>query len=123
MDSQERKHLPEHFPKELLNAAYSLLDLGSKEVAWKFEDAIKATQWFAEHDYIILGGDVYYKDNEHFVITYDNWYLTDDEVDRPQNVEDGKRKTLSYIEMYHHRNGDAYYYTLLAVPKGWRPPK
>jgi hypothetical protein len=56
--------LPEHFPEELLETAYSLEVLHIGGVAWNYEDAIKAIHAFVGVQYAILGGDVYRKEDE-----------------------------------------------------------
>lgn len=123
MDLEIRRLLPKDFPDELLYSGNSLLDMGSTEIAWRYKEVIKAIDWYAAHDYAILGEDILREENGQFVYTYDNWYLNQGKLDWTKYVEESKQKTLSYINNYYQRNGDDYYYVLTVAPKGWKRPK
>ncbi len=120
MDLGIRNLLPRFFPDELLQTGYSLEKYGCAEVAWWYEDALQVTHLFAEHNYAILGGDVWTKARGQFVSIGDNWYLNQDELEWERYVLESKMKTLSYIENYHQRNGPEYYYVLVAGGENWK---
>jgi len=112
--------LPEHFPEELLETAYSLEVLHIRGVAWNYEDAIKAIHAFVDAQYAILGGDVYRKEHETLVPTFDSWYLNQQTLTWEEYVDESRKAALSYIEMYYRRNGEMYYYAPVAAEKGWK---
>jgi hypothetical protein len=110
----------EGFPKDLLQSAKSLSDLGIADVAWQYEDAVKALDWYISHSYAILGGDVYRSEGEYFIITYDSWYINQEKLPWEQYVQISRNKAFSYMETYFQRNGNNYYYTLVAARQSWK---
>ncbi len=106
-----RNILPENIPDDLIRTAYSLHEIGCAEVAWKYEDAIHAIHFFANNGYRILGGDVYEIQNGKAVPTADSWYYQLKNQNTHEDIIKSRDKAIIYIENYHKRNGEAYYYT------------
>ena len=110
---QVRNWLPKHFPEVLINSAYSLNSIGIAGVVWMYEDVIKAIYSYTNKQYIILGGDVYRKEDDHFIPTPDGWYYNPKYNIWREDVENSRNKAIEYIESYHTRNGDSYGYSLV----------
>lgn len=117
MHPEIRKGLPEQFPEELLNSAYSLEVLHIRGLAWIDENAIKAIHACAEKRYAILGGDVYEQQHGRFIPTLDSWYLNQGALPWEEYVEESRKKAVSYITMYANRNGKMYYYAPVVAKK------
>lgn len=107
--------LPDGFPQELINTAIDLRVFEIEEIAWEYEDAIKVAHYYAQNNYAILGGDVYGKERDQFIITYDNWYLNQNGLPWEEYVEASRKRTITYIDNYHNRNGDEYCYAFVAT--------
>ena len=120
LDPEKRERLPEHFPEKLLEAASAIEGVYAGGVAWKYEDAMKAIHAIADAHYAILGGDVYRKEHDKLVSTYDSWYLNQQALSWEEYVEESRKKALSYIEMYDRRNGKMYYYAPVTAEEGWK---
>ena len=105
----------EHLPEDLKRSAYSLEAFGANEFAWNYEEVKKVILYISNYRYAILGGDVWKKENTDFELTYDNWYINyDNSVSWEEYIEKSKTKALNYIDFYHQRNGDSYYYAPVA---------
>lgn len=106
--------LPNDFPTTFLNSAKSLKQLGILDIAWNWENAIMVIEYLSDHNYAILGGDVYRLNSGSLESTYDSWYQNKDITkSREQFVEVAKRKAISYINQYHESNGDDFYYSVV----------
>ncbi|MBQ2840425.1 MAG: hypothetical protein IJE70_03675 [Oscillospiraceae bacterium] len=85
------------------------------EYAWKYKETKKIIEYLKSCEYIILGGDVL---NDMLNYTYDNWYY---EVEHESSVIEAiaasASKAVQYLDMYHTKNGDSYYYILVAEKK------
>jgi hypothetical protein len=63
-----------------------------------------------------LGGGVYLKDEQDVVVTGDSWSIKEHEgMPWTDYVREGERVARSYIEAYHARNGEAFWYSLVFV--------
>jgi hypothetical protein len=116
MGKNYKLRLPNDFPEELYSSAKSLEHLGISELAWGWESVIKAIKFLCERNYVILGGDVYQLINGSLKSTYDSWYINKNEV-KPNNnfVEESMNKAISYINLYHEKNGTGFYYSIVFV--------
>ncbi len=98
-------------PKDLIDSAKSLEHIGVLEMAWDWENAIKAIEFLYQCNYAIFGGDVYKGNLE---ATYDSWYINKDEAkSRHEFIKQAKDKAISYINQYHDTNGDDFYYAIV----------
>lgn len=101
-------------PKELLKSAHSLSSVGVIGFAWKHEDFARVVKFLIKHDYFILGGDVYSLSDGEISSTYDSWYIQKDvATTKKELLEQSRLKTLSYVDMYHRRNGSKYCYSIV----------
>ncbi len=99
------------FPRELINSAKSLKHLGILEIAWDWQNAIKAIEYLSKYNYVVLGGDVY---NKNLEPTYDSWYINKNEIkSKEEFIIQAKKKAISYIIQYHDKNGDEYFYSIV----------
>ncbi len=104
----------DQLPDELQRTAYPLEEFGVNEYAWNYEEVKKVIVSLAEQKYAILGGDVWKKEGTSFISTYDGWYLNYGSLSWDDYIEQSKEKALAYIDFYHDRNGDDYYYVPVA---------
>lgn len=97
---------------------YSLNPLGINNVAFKYHEIFTFIDYLAQHDYIILGGDVYRLNDNTLESTYDSWYIEQSDLASEKAVFIAQEKTIEYINMYHRRNGDQYAYSLIFEKRG-----
>lgn len=121
LEFQIRQVLPAYFPRDLLLRAIPLVYDSSdvSEVVWKYQDAMKAIGYFANHNSAILGGDVYTM-NEDGVLISDGsgWYTDRKLLGWEEYVEKSKQESLSYIEYFSRSNGEeGFYYALVVSTK------
>lgn len=110
-DGGELNMNKEDLPKELSDSAKSLEHIGISEMAWDWQNAIKAVEFLYQCNYVVLGGDVY---NGHLESTYDSWYINKDEAkSREEFIRQARDRAVSYISQYHDTNGDEYYYSIV----------
>ncbi|WP_045574929.1 Imm40 family immunity protein [Desulfosporosinus sp. I2] len=106
--------LPSDFPEELSKNAKSLEHLGISEIAWDWQNAIRIVGFLCECNCAVLGGDVYKMTNYELNSTYDSWYINKDETKTwSEYVAESKDKAVSYLNQYHDRNGDEFYYSVV----------
>lgn len=106
--------LPKTFPDMLLDSAKSLDGIGVLELAWDWKNAIRVVEFLWEHNYAILGGDVYQLSDGKFHSTYDNWYVNKNiKKSKKEFLEETKSKAISYISKYSEMNGDGFYYSIV----------
>lgn len=100
-----KEELEKYIPSNLINKGINIKELvGGDTLAWNYEDIMKIIDILGENEVTILGGDVL---NQEISYTGDNWGY--DHLDSKESIE----KTKSYIEDYHHRLGNDYYYVLV----------
>lgn len=100
-------------PEKLIASAYSLEQLGINNVAWNYHDIMQVIDYLAQHDYIILGGDVYLMNVDKIESTYDSWYINKTSLSHTDFVRIAQGKSVDYINNYHVRNGNQYLYSLV----------
>lgn len=111
------ERLPTDFPMDLLDSGCSLQSVGVSEIAWPYEDAIKVIKFLTSRGYAILGGDVYLRSDGKLTSTCDSWYATKDmSMPWEQFVVESMRIAVSYIELYHERNGGGFLYSIVFSP-------
>ena len=98
-------------PKKFIASSYSLQHLGINDAAWTYNDIGNVIEYLAQHNYIILVGDVYRLNGNVPESTYDSWYTNKTNVDNV--IAKAKSKAIDYINNYHLRNGDQYLYSLV----------
>lgn len=117
MSQPFRGALPDCFPDALLQGAQDLRIVGSNDVAWQRPSALRAIAWLAEGRFAILGGDVYGVDEQGIRITGDNWSCNWPEagayMDWDTYVLHAAEEARAYIDFYHQRNGDDYFYSVV----------
>lgn len=102
-------------PEELLILAKSLQHLGIVELAWDWDNVIKVIDILSESNYAILGGDVYKLNKGKLEAVYDNWYTNKDKGKPIEEfIELSRSRAISYINQYHLRNGNTYYFSIVA---------
>lgn len=98
-------------PRELIASAKSLEHIGISEMAWDWQNAIKAVEFLCQCKYAVLGGDVY---NGNLESTYDSWYINkDDAKSSDEFIKQARDKAISYIKQYHDINGNEFYYSIV----------
>jgi len=101
-------------PKELLKSAHSLSSVGAIGFAWKHGNFAAVVDYLIEHDYFILGGDVYSIIDGEISSTYDSWYIQKDAAPTKKELLEASRlKAVTYVDMYHRRNGSKYCYSIV----------
>lgn len=71
--------------RDLLEAkGIQLTSLGLGEIGLTREDAFTALEIFKEEGTPILGGDVYYLENNHISLAYANWYVKSVKEEAPE---------------------------------------
>lgn len=114
MSISYRASLPNDFPEELLVSAKTLEHIGICEMAWDWQDAIRVSEFLCRHNCAILGGDVYRLINGVLESTYDSWYINKDGTKSTGKfIEEARDRAVSYINQYHDRNGDDFYYSIV----------
>lgn len=114
MDSEMRAPLSSVFSEDVLRASYPLGVDWTTELAWKYEDTLKAIEYLAERGYAILGGDAYRRDQDQFIPTLDNWSVSyKHDITWEQYVAQSEKKARAYLEKYWKDAGDEYYYVLV----------
>ncbi len=101
---------------EIIYKAFPLMNYGiegSHEFAWKSENVFDAIEILQKKEIPILGGDVCYLKNGKIDYTYDNWYLTNDELE--DGTEKTYKKTINYINNYIRvtKNDEKYLFVLV----------
>lgn len=111
-------------PDELKQSAISvqtLLPLSPEDfegdAGWSYDEVKKVLKYLTEQNYAILGGEVYGEKDGEPVFRGDNWYLNREPPTTPwqEYVKLSSEKAREYIDFYHARNGEGYYYVLSAV--------
>ncbi len=100
-----------------MREARDLRELGINDIAWAYPRVLQAVTALLELNYVILGGDVYRDDGHELSFTYDSWYVKrrgtgDVPVEWDHFTRYAADRAISYIEKYHARNGDAFWYGL-----------
>lgn len=98
----------------MINSAKSLEHLGISEMAWDYQNAIKAVEFFCKYGYAVLGGDVYRIINGELHSTYDSWYVNKDETKlKGEFIEETRNRAIYYINQYYNANGENFYYSVV----------
>lgn len=116
---------PPDFPKDLLEKAFDLYELGNHTFAWKREHVFEVMNYLCSNDFVILGGDVYMLGDNILQVTVDSWYCDYDSPKNwpqftekwPQFIDKGKTASVLYIDAYHLRNGEQFCYSLVFQDK------
>ncbi len=104
-------------PNDIKQAGVCLeAQLGIKEWAWPYNEALKLVEYLTENCFVILGGDVIQRKNHKLEYESSNWYYNPKKCKNwSQNVDDSKSKALQYIRFFHLQNGDRFLYTISAI--------
>src|SRR5579871_139794 len=104
--------LPSTFPRHLLLAGRWLGDTAHVyEVAWPYPLILEDLAALEDEFYAILGGDVYREESGHFIFANDTWGLNADPAwTWLDYVQRSHKVSRDYIERYHSRNGDGFWY-------------
>lgn len=101
-------------PKELLKSAHPLSSVGVIGFAWEHGDFAAVVNYLIDHDYFILGGDVYSLSDGEISSTDDSWYIQKDAAPtKKELLEQSRLKAVTYVDMYHRRNGSKYCYSIV----------
>lgn len=100
-------------PEKFITSSHPLDNLHINNVAWTYKDILDIVEYLAEHDYVILGGDVYRFNGKSLESTYDSWYIQDTDFADKNAVLIAKKKSAEFITMYHNRNGSEFAYSLV----------
>lgn len=104
--------LPTDFPRELLSSAEDLWAYNIGGMAWPYPQILEAIAALTERGRVILGGDVFRGQAKALeIVAGDNWYLIRGaEWTWEEYVEASKRKAIEWIEWYHSKFGDGFWY-------------
>lgn len=125
MHPKDRKRFPESFPQALLDATHSLEEWNLTESVWRYEDIKRVINFLVDARYVIRGGDVYLEEAGQWFQMTDNWSVNDPdsrlwrdrtEAEKQRILEASRNQSLAYVERYWKRNGDHYYYSIVASP-------
>ena len=93
-----------NIPEEVQKRGRSLAkDVGVLEIAWRRSDVEEILQEIKGKSIVVLGGDVYYEDQNKIVTTMENWYYDFGNKKRMvilADIEESIKKTLGYIQKY-----------------------
>jgi|SRR5258706_3338066 hypothetical protein len=113
-----RRPLPDDFPPHLVRAALDLLPFGFDEWAWPYPEILEVIEELAARSYAILGGDVWRKGERGMGSLGDNWYLDPDaSMSWSTYVRESANASLKYIQRYHDRNEDGYWFVPVFKPE------
>lgn len=85
------------------------------EYAWKYKDAIDVIDFLKVKECVILGGDVLKSTLEY---THDNWFFEyDNKGAISEIIKESIEKSKRYINWYHEKFGDDFYYIIVAIKK------
>lgn len=85
------------------------------EYAWKYEYAIEVIDYLYSKEYVILGGDVL---NDDFEYTCSNWYYENkNKISISDAIKESAQKAKTYLEWYHNKFGNDFYYIIVATKK------
>ena len=102
---------------ELVSEGLSLRDLGSHEIGFTREIALKLLERLKDIQDVVLGGDVYLLKDGKLSVTYDNWYyLRANEESDDEYVANSIVKARKFIEAY-TGNGDGTPLFVIVEPK------
>ena len=79
----------------------------TNEYALNKKNALKFIKMLKNESRLILGGDVYIKQNGKLIPTYDNWYTDND------NIEQGYKVSNLYIENYNSDFENSIYFVMV----------
>lgn len=101
-------------PITVISSAISLKELGITDLAWKWEDIHHVIEFLKKNGYAILGGDVYFIENNQIETTYDSWYINR-ETGKSwcDYIKESEKVTVDYINEYYSKNGGDFCYSLV----------
>lgn len=117
----ESELLRQILPKDLLDAAVDLREIGTNQLAWPREAAVRVVAQLAGHGLAILGGDVLVIEGGRPAYTYDNWYVPKKEAADPweEYVAGAREKATSYITRYDERERRIVYSAVFVLSQGY----
>ena len=93
------------------NKGSSLAELGVASYAYTYQDMLAYIDWIESKKLVILGGDVYSRQDDMFDITYDSWYYS------PKNKDNDSLESISvaknYINQYVDSNRKYFYFAIV----------
>lgn len=95
----------------MLKKGKSLLSLGINEYVWNKDDIKEILEELLEMKVGVLGGDVYKLERENIKMTYDSWYINDDNSETFYQIS--ILKALKYIENYEKNNCGDFLYSIV----------
>ena len=96
-------------PREFINKAISLKNLGVNEYAWDYNFIIKIIDYLCYRKIVILGGDIYSLSNGVLKSAYANWYFNFDILNTIEhNVNRSKEVAIKYINNYNDKLNSYY---------------
>ena len=86
-----------------------------KEVALNKKNVLKAVELLEGSDVVILGGDVYKKEDDgYYRPTYDNWYYNmDGSLDKKENAQASHIVAMNYLSSYKENEASNIQYVLV----------
>jgi hypothetical protein len=115
MENTNVSMLRRTLPRELMSVGISLDSLGFEDFAWLPQDALEIIRKLTEARIPILGGDVFFLQNNKPTHTIDSWYIKrKEEYASPKAfLEESEQKAVNYIKAYTKRNGSAYCFSFV----------
>ena len=107
--------------EDLLDAAVDLQEIGTNQLAWPREAAVRVVAHLAEHGLAILGGDVLVIEGGRPAYTYDNWYVPKKKPADPweEYVAGARETATSYITKYNERERRIVYSLVFVSSQGY----
>lgn len=102
-------------PAQLIADATSLENIGHNTYAWRWRDALTVINILIGKKIFVLGGDVYLRLNDKFEAIGDNWYVNKKNyIATELDLSTSHKVSIEYIEAYVKRNGENYYFSIVA---------
>lgn len=91
---------------DFIKHGYSLTCIGVNEYAYDFVTSLKILEYVKSRNWIVLGGDVYLKNQGSIVATFDNWYYNPvGKLDSEKSIS----KAIDYLTRYSTIKKNAIY--------------
>jgi hypothetical protein len=105
----------EILPPSLLEKAISLEKQGINEFVWTWRDALSVINILTGNRILVLGGDVYFPEQDRFRPTYDNWDVNRNGlIPTDTDLQHAQALSSNFIEAYVKKNGENFYFSIVA---------
>ena len=105
------RDIEQYISNELFKKKIDLDSFGINEYAWNPEDIMMVLKELENRKIGVLGGDVYNSAENIIEMTFDSWYINDDNSTDYYNKS--IKKAYEYISEYEKRNNGRFIYSLV----------